>query len=90
MIVIHFPDFLLACFPDFLFAHIRFHWPSHGRKRDSVCFIGWTPDNAKIRQKMLYGATQESFKGTLEGIKSTIVAHDRSDLDDGRTNVLAK
>eukprot|EP00946_MAST-07B_sp_MAST-7B-sp1_P003827 g3827.t1 len=61
-----------------------------GRKRDSVCFVSWTPDGAKIRQKMMYGATQESFKGSLEGIKSTIVAHDMSDLTDGRAAVLKK
>eukprot|EP00949_MAST-11_sp_MAST-11-sp1_P003538 g3538.t1 len=61
-----------------------------GRLRDSVCFVGWTPDNCKIRQKMLYGATLESFKGQLEGIKSTIVAHDQSDLSDGREEVLKK
>ena len=61
-----------------------------GRKRDSVCFVSWTPDGAKIRQKMMYGATQESFKGSLDGIKSTIVAHDASDLEDERASVLKK
>ena len=61
-----------------------------GRKRDSVCFVSWTPDSCKIRQKMMYGATLESFKGSLDGIKSTIVAHDMSDLTDERASVLKK
>jgi hypothetical protein len=39
---------------------------------------------------MMYGATQESFKGSLDGIKSTIVAHDLSDLTDERASVLKK
>ena len=59
-----------------------------GRKRDSVCFVSWTPDGARIKQKMIYGSTAESFKGTLQGIKSTIAAHDISDLMDGRADVM--
>jgi hypothetical protein len=38
----------------------------------------------------MYGATQESFKGSLDGIKSTIVAHDASDLTDERAAVIGK
>ena len=61
---------------------------SDGRKRDSVCFVSWTPDGAPIKQKMIYGSTAESFKGTLQGIKSQITAHDISDLMDGRADVM--
>ena len=61
-----------------------------GRKRDSVCFISWTPDGCKVRERMIYGSTQESFKGSLDGIKSTIVAHDMSDLTDGKADVMSK
>ena len=61
-----------------------------GRKRDSVCFVSWTPDGCKVRERMIYGSTQESFKGSLDGIKSTIVAHDMSDLTDGKADVMSK
>ena len=61
-----------------------------GRKRDSVCFVTWTPDGARIKQKMIYGSTAESFKGSLQGIKSVIAAHDISDLMDGRAEIVKK
>ena len=73
------------------FAVFDIRWvQDDGRKRDSVCFVTWTPDNARIRQKMLYGSTGESFKASLQGIKATIAAHDIEDLTVGRNNILKK
>ena len=73
------------------FAVFDLRWQQDdGRKRDSVCFVAWTPDSCGVRQRMQYASSQEAFKGSLEGIKSTIVAHDQSDLNDSREEIITK
>ncbi|KAN0079950.1 hypothetical protein V8E55_009516 [Tylopilus felleus] len=37
-------------------------------KRNKICFISWSPDDAKVRQKMVFASSREALKRKLDGI----------------------
>ena len=47
-----------------------------GGARSKVCFIAWSPDSCKIKEKMLYAASKESFKRNFSGIQIDMQATD--------------
>merc|ERR1719399_2177354 len=47
-----------------------------GRCIKKIVFFSWVPDDAKMKERMLVGATCESFKGQLEGVRTCIQATD--------------
>lgn len=53
-----------------------------GRAIDRIVFIAWVPDSLKIRKKMLYGSSKQSFKQSLSGVHVAVQATDHDDIDE--------
>ena len=53
-----------------------------GRSIDRLVFIAWVPDTLKIKKKMLYGSSKQSFKQSLSGLHVAIQASDHDDIDE--------
>ncbi|MBL8328642.1 MAG: hypothetical protein JNJ71_07295 [Rubrivivax sp.] len=51
------------------------------RPTDRVLFILWRPDSSKIKQKMTYVSSCESFKSKLFGIRNHLDATSPEDLE---------
>jgi len=52
-------------------------------RRNKICFYSWSPDEAKIKNKMLYASSRDALRRSLDGIAVEIqgtepdeVAHD--------------
>lgn len=52
-----------------------------GCKKNKIAFMSWSPDTSKIRTKMVYAASKDSFKRALDGIQVEIQATDYSEAD---------
>ena len=52
-----------------------------GVKKNKIAFMSWSPDTSKIRTKMVYASSKDSFKRTLDGIQVEIQATDYSEAD---------
>lgn len=56
--------------------------------RNKICFFMWSPETAKIKQRMVYSSSKDALKKALgEGIGKEIQANDHGDLE--FSNVLA-
>lgn len=52
-----------------------------GQPRNKIVFFMWSPERAKIKQKMVYAASKDALKKALgEGIGKEVQANDQSDL----------
>jgi len=52
-----------------------------GQPRNKICFFMWSPENSKIKQRMVYSASKDALKKALgEGIGKEIQANDHGDL----------
>jgi len=52
-----------------------------GQPRNKIVFFMWSPEKAKIKQKMVYASSKDALKKTLgEGIAREIQANDHGDL----------
>ena len=49
--------------------------------KSRIFFIAWSPDTSKVRSKMLYASSKESFKRELDGIQVELQATDPSEID---------
>jgi len=54
---------------------------SEGCQKSKIVFFAWSPDTAKVRSKMIYAASKDSFRKELEGIHFEIQATDESEID---------
>mmetsp|Transcript_9040 Transcript_9040/g.33257 ORF Transcript_9040/g.33257 Transcript_9040/m.33257 type:complete len:149 (+) Transcript_9040:109-555(+) len=54
---------------------------SDGRTFAKIFFIAWSPDGAKIKNKMLYASSKEKFKSMLPNIQLEVQACDLDDLE---------
>lgn len=61
---------------DFTFEH-------QGAKKNRVLFLLWTPENSKVRSKMIYAASQEGVVNKLEGIQRQLQCTEDEDLQYG-------
>ena len=53
-----------------------------GQPRNKICFFMWSPETAKIKQRMVYSSSKDALKKALgEGIGKEIQANDHGDLD---------
>ncbi|CAO1636992.1 unnamed protein product [Sympodiomycopsis kandeliae] len=50
-------------------------------KRSKICFFTWSPDDAKIKQKMIYASSKDAIRKALVGISSEIQGTDVSEVD---------
>eukprot|EP01029_Cantina_marsupialis_P001247 TRINITY_DN1103_c0_g1_i1.p1 TRINITY_DN1103_c0_g1~~TRINITY_DN1103_c0_g1_i1.p1 ORF type:complete len:145 (-),score=21.48 TRINITY_DN1103_c0_g1_i1:244-642(-) len=51
-----------------------------GATQSKILFIFWSPDTAKIKSKMIYASTKETFKRSLSGIYKELQACEVEDL----------
>mmetsp|Transcript_15486 Transcript_15486/g.25338 ORF Transcript_15486/g.25338 Transcript_15486/m.25338 type:complete len:141 (-) Transcript_15486:1281-1703(-) len=62
-----------------------------GRQLDKIVYVQYTPDKGNVRSRMLYAATNESFKGELgSGISHAIQATSIADLEEESILALLK
>ncbi|KAN0064327.1 cofilin [Thecaphora frezii] len=59
-----------------------------GGKRNKLCFFTWSPENAKIKAKMIYASSKDALRRSLVGIASEIQGTDYSEVS--YENVLEK
>jgi len=53
-----------------------------GQPRNKICFFMWSPETAKIKQRMVYSSSKDALKRALgEGIGKEIQANDHGDLE---------
>ncbi|MBW0465246.1 hypothetical protein O181_004961 [Austropuccinia psidii MF-1] len=48
--------------------------------RNKLCFITWSPDSAKIKDKMLYASSKEALRRALVGIGVEVQGTDISEV----------
>jgi len=58
-----------------------FEYDSGEGKRNRLLFYSWSPDIAKIKEKMVYAASKDALRKALEGIASEIQGTDASEVD---------
>jgi len=49
-------------------------------RRNKITFLSWSPDNAKIKQKMLFASSRDALKRALTGISVEIQGSDLSEV----------
>jgi cofilin len=64
------------------FAVVDFPFTSaDGRPQEKLCFILWNPDNAPVKQKMLYASSKQNLRAMLKGVAKDVQATELSDLE---------
>jgi cofilin len=51
-----------------------------GGRRNKITFLSWSPDDAKIKQKMLFASSRDALKRALNGIAIEIQGTDLSEV----------
>lgn len=51
-----------------------------GGKRSKIIFFSWSPDSAKIKQKMLFASSKSALRLALVGLSSEIQGTDFSEI----------
>jgi len=49
-------------------------------KKSRVVLICWTPEESKIKSKMMYASSKISLQGSLEGIQTMVQATDTDEI----------
>jgi len=52
-----------------------------GSSHSKLIFVSWSPDDAKIKQKMLFASSRDALKRSLVGIAKEIQGTDYSEVD---------
>jgi len=50
-------------------------------ERNKLTFLAWSPDDAGIHSKMVYAASKEALKRSLNGIATELQANDPDDIE---------
>ncbi|RAL50638.1 unnamed protein product [Cuscuta campestris] len=50
-------------------------------QKSKIFFIAWSPDTARVRNKMIYASTKDRFKRELDGIQVELQATDPTEMD---------
>lgn len=53
---------------------------SNGQQRNKLVFILWAPEDAKLKQKMVYTSSKDAIKKKVEGIAKEIQATDNDEI----------
>lgn len=48
--------------------------------KSRIFFIGWSPDTARVRSKMIYASSKDRFKRELDGIQVELQATDPTEM----------
>ncbi|KAI1794953.1 recombinant Actophorin [Ganoderma leucocontextum] len=51
-----------------------------GGKRSKITFYSWSPDDSKVKQKMLFASSKEALRRSLVGIAAEIQGTDFSEV----------
>ncbi|KAG5634464.1 cofilin [Sphagnurus paluster] len=57
-----------------------FEFEKEEGKRNKICFFSWSPDDAKIKQKMLFASSKDALRRSLVGIAVEIQGTDYSEV----------
>jgi len=49
-------------------------------QKSRIFFIAWSPDTARVRSKMIYASTKDTFKRSLDGIQIELQATDPTEM----------
>ncbi|CAN7022177.1 unnamed protein product [Brassica rapa subsp. trilocularis] len=49
-------------------------------QKSKIFFIAWSPDTAKVRDKMIYASSKDRFKRELDGIQVELQATDPTEM----------
>jgi len=52
-----------------------------GCQKSKIVFIAWSPDDSKVKNKMLYAASKDKFRQGLDGVQIEMQATDASEID---------
>ncbi|WVN85563.1 uncharacterized protein L203_100711 [Cryptococcus depauperatus CBS 7841] len=58
----------------------EFTLPGGEGTRNKLCFVSWSPDTAKIKDKMLFASSRDALRRTLVGIHIEIQATEYSEI----------
>ncbi|KAH8082013.1 recombinant Actophorin [Cristinia sonorae] len=51
-----------------------------GGKRNKLVFVSWSPDDAKVKQKMLFASSRDALRRSLVGIAAEIQGTEYSEV----------
>ncbi|KAI5996328.1 hypothetical protein EDD15DRAFT_2163668, partial [Pisolithus albus] len=57
-----------------------FEFEKEGARRNKICFVSWSPDTAKIKQKMLFASSRDALRRSFVGIAVEIQATDSTEV----------
>jgi len=57
-----------------------FEYDNGEGKRNRLLFYSWSPDTARIKEKMVYAASKDALRKSLDGIASEIQGTDSSEV----------
>ncbi|TLS23716.1 uncharacterized protein PpBr36_06290 [Pyricularia pennisetigena] len=65
------------------YAVYDFHYTlaSGEGERNKITFIAWSPDDAGVKPKMIYAASKDALKRSLNGIAHELQANDADDIE---------
>ncbi|KAK1245314.1 hypothetical protein MKX08_004943 [Trichoderma sp. CBMAI-0020] len=63
------------------YAVYDFGFKFDGRDINKIILIAWSPDDAGVHPKMIYAASKEALKRSLEGFAYELQANDSDDLE---------
>ncbi|KAM1053793.1 hypothetical protein ACFX2I_001210 [Malus domestica] len=49
-------------------------------RKSRIIFVAWSPDTAKVRSKMIYASSKDTFKRELDGIQMELQATDPTEV----------
>ncbi|KAG2009770.1 actin cross-linking [Coprinopsis cinerea AmutBmut pab1-1] len=63
------------------FAVYDFEFEKEGAgKRNKITFVSWSPDDAKIKQKMVYASSKDALRRSLQGVAVEIQGTDYDEI----------
>ena len=65
---------------DCRYAIYDFQYETGEGKRNKICFISWSPDDARIKYKMVYASSKDALRRELVGIGAEIQATEYSEI----------
>jgi cofilin len=66
--------------PRYAVCHFKFEKDDGTGVASKLVFVSWSPDNARIKHKMLYASSREALRKELSGIAMEIYASDYDEV----------
>ncbi|KAK9059751.1 hypothetical protein SSX86_020455 [Deinandra increscens subsp. villosa] len=76
-------DDFTACLPENECRYCVFDYDfltPEGVQKSRIFFIAWSPDTARVRNKMIYASSKDRFKRELDGIQVELQATDPTEM----------